>query len=70
MYVIPETVQLTAIDNTMNKHIVIKAQSAEYDQLGIFIGVLRNKKILTDVVSSSGTKSGETITVTIEGDLP
>lgn len=70
MYGIPETVQLTSIDNTTNKHIVINAQSTDYDQLGIFISVLKTKKILTDVVSSSGSKSGETITVTIEGDLP
>lgn len=70
MYVIPESVQLTAIDNTLNKHIVIKAQASEYKQLGIFIGVLKTKEILKNVVSSSGLKSGETITVTIEGDLP
>lgn len=70
MYNIPEAVQLTAIDNTTNKHIVIKAQSAEYQQLGYFVGRIRTKKILKDVVSSSGVKSGETISITIEGDLP
>ena len=70
MYNIPEAVQLTAIDNTTNKHIVIKAQSAEYQQFGYFVGRIRTKKILKDVVSSSGVKSGETISITIEGDLP
>lgn len=70
MYNIPEAVQLTAIDNTTNKHIVIKAQSADYQQLGYFVGRIKTKKILKDVVSSSGVKSGETISVTIEGDLP
>lgn len=70
MYNIPEAVQLTAIDNTTNKHIVIKAQSADYQQLGYFVGKIKTKKILKDVVSSSGVKNGETISVTIEGDLP
>ena len=70
MYIIPESVQLTSIDNTLNKHIVIKAQAAEYEQLGYFIAKIKTKEILKDVVSSSGSKNGETITVTIEGDLP
>ena len=70
MYVIPESVQLTSIDNTLDRHIVIKAQASEYDQLGYFIAKLKTKKILKNVVSSSGLKSGETITVTIEGELP
>ncbi|MCI9063737.1 MAG: hypothetical protein HFJ17_03955 [Clostridia bacterium] len=70
MYIIPESVQLTSIDNTTNKHIVIKAQAAEYDQLGYFIAKMKTKKILRNVVSSSGLKSDKTITVTIEGDLP
>ena len=70
MYIIPEAVQLISIDNTLNKHIVIKAQSVEYEQLGYFIAKIKTNKILTNVVSSSGSKNGETITVTIEGDLP
>ena len=70
MYIIPEAVQLTSIDNTMNKHIVIKAQADKYQQLGYFIGIIKAKEILKNAVSSSGTNSGETITVTIEGDLP
>ena len=70
MYNIPEAVQLTAIDNTTNKHIVIKAQSADYQQLGYFVGRIKTKKILKNAISSSGVKSGETISITIEGDLP
>lgn len=68
--IIPEAVQLTAIDNTLNKHIVIKAQASEYEQLGYFIAKIKTKEILKNVVSSGGSKSGETVTVTIEGDLP
>jgi len=49
---------------------VIKAQAKEYQQLGYFITVIKNDKILKKVVSSSSMKSGELITVTIEGDLP
>ena len=70
MYIIPEEVQLISLDNTTNKHIVIEAQASEYRKLGYFIGVLKTKNILTDVVSSSGVKSGTTISVTIEGELP
>lgn len=70
MYIIPEAVQLTSIDNAVNKQIVITAQATEYDQLGYFIAKLKTKEILKNVVSSSGLKSGKTITVTIEGELP
>ena len=70
MYIIPESVQLTSIDNTINKHIVIKAQSLEYKQLGFFIAKIKAKNVLTNVVSSSGSKSGDIVTVTIEGELP
>ena len=70
MYSIPEAVQLTSIDNTTNKHIEIKAQAADYDQLGYFIAKIKTNKILKNVLSSSGVKNGQTISVTIEGDLP
>ena len=70
MFVIPEKVQLTSIENTTNKNVTIKAQSTDYDQLGYFIATLKTNKVLENVVSSSGTKSGETVSVTIEGELP
>ena len=70
MYNIPDKVQLTSIENTNDRSVVITAQSSEYDQLGIFIGVIKNKKILKNVVSSSGIKTGDTVSVTIEGELP
>ena len=65
MYSIPEAVQLTSIDNTTNKHIEIKAQAADYDQLGYFIAKIKTNKILKNVLSSSGVKNGQTISVTI-----
>lgn len=70
MYVIPESVQLTTISNATGKKVEIVATSSNYDQLGYFIAKLKVEKILNNVVSSSGTKNGGTITVTIEGELP
>lgn len=70
MYVIPEEVKLTSIENTSGKKIKIIAESTDYDQLGYFIAKIKLEGYLKDVVSSSGQKSGNTVTVTIEGDLP
>ena len=70
MHIIPEKVQITSIQNTLDKHVVITAQSQEYDQLGYFIAKMKTKNILKDVVSSSGVKNGGIVVVTIEGELP
>lgn len=70
MTVIPEDVQLTSIENTSNRHIVIKAEANKYEQIGYFKAILKTKNILTDVISDSGVKENETVKVTIEGDLP
>ena len=51
MYIIPEEVQLTSIQNTENKHIKIVAASANYDQLGYFIAKFKVTGYLNDVVS-------------------
>lgn len=67
---IPKGVQLTAIKNTTDKHIVINAQSSDYQQIGYFKGVLRLDGILTDISSDSGIKQDGIVKVTIEGDLP
>lgn len=70
MSVIPEGVQITAIQNTTGKHITIDAQSNDYSDLGVFKAMLKNKNILTNAVSGSGVQQGDIIKVTIEGDLP
>ena len=70
MYNIPNKVELTSIENTSDRSISITAQSYEYDQLGYFKAVLQTKKILKNVVSSSGVKNDDIITFTIEGELP
>lgn len=69
MFAIPSGVQVTSIENTTGKHIVIKAQSERYEQLGLFIGTLK-QSILTDVTSDSGVKQDALVKVTIEGELP
>lgn len=70
MTVIDETVQITSISNPTGKHIVIEAQSPKYQGLGFFKRKLQVNGILQNVVSGSGIKQGEYVTVTIEGDLP
>ena len=69
MFVIPENVQITSIENTTDKHIVIVAQSDKYEPLGYFKAKLNSDRILNDVVSNSGVSDGNVIKVTIEGDL-
>jgi hypothetical protein len=70
VYVIPTQVKITSIKNTENRHIVIEAQAAKYDQLGYFRAALSTSGYLDNVKSTSGTKSGDTVLITIEGDLP
>lgn len=72
MFSMPQGVQVTSIENTNGRHVVINAQSEKYEQLGIFKAILKTQGILAPdtVVSSSGTKSGNIVQVVIEGDLP
>lgn len=70
MYTIPEGVQLTSIQNTTGKKISIIAQASDYDQLGYFIAKIKVSGILNNAVSFSSQKSGDVVTVTIEGELP
>lgn len=70
MNVIDETVQITSIENTTDKHIVIIAQSPRYPGLGYFKTKLKINNILQNVVSGSSMKQNGIISVTIEGDLP
>lgn len=72
MFAMPQDVQITSIENTTGKHIVINAQSKRYDQLGIFKVTLRERGILlpNTIVSSTGEKTGDYVKVVIEGDMP
>ena len=72
MSIIPENVQITEIDNTSDsdgKHVIIKAQSEYYDELGYFKVKLKEDDILTNVVSSQETTENF-VEMVIEGDLP
>lgn len=69
--IIPENVQITEIDNTSDsdgKHVIIKAQSEYYDELGYFKVKLKEDGILTNVVSSQDT-TDQFVEMVIEGDL-
>ena len=70
MYVVPESVQITSIQNTSDRHIEIQAKSDKYEQLGYLKAKLKSSNILTDVISTAGQKEGEAVTVKIEGELP
>lgn len=72
MNVIPKGVTITSIENTTASHIVINAQSADYDLLGFFKGSLIVDGILSPstVVSTSGVKQNGLVKIVIEGDLP
>ena len=67
---IPDKVQVVQIENTKDRTIVINAQSYYYDQLGIFVGVLKANKILKNVITSSTYKPNGIIYISIEGELP
>ena len=71
--VIPQDVQITEIENTSaneDRHIVIKAQSRYYDELGYFKAKLKEDRVLNNVVSTQGEKQDEFVKIVIEGDLP
>ena len=70
MYIIPENVQITSIQNTTGTHVAIEAQSNKYEQLGMFKAKLDTEMFLTNVISTSGKQENNVIKVKIEGDLP
>lgn len=70
MYIMPDGVQLTSIQNINGTHIVIEAQSKEYAQLGYLTTNMRFSSVLTNVIPTTGQKENNIITIKIEGDLP
>lgn len=70
MFTIPQGVQITSIENTAGKHVVIKTQAEKYEQLGYFKAKLILDDILLNVTSDGGYKQDSLVKVTIEGDLP
>lgn len=70
MYRIARGAQITSIENTTDRHIVISAQAANYDQLGYFLARIKEQGILINVKSNSGVVQNGVIRMTIEGDMP
>jgi Tfp pilus assembly protein PilN len=70
MFIIPQKVQITSIENTSNKHIVIEAVSEKYEQLGYFVAAIKEDGMLQNIQTTSGTKNDSLVQITIEGDLP
>ncbi len=70
MYIIPNEVQITSIENTTSTHIEIQAQSKFYAQLGYLTTSIKTSGMLTNVVSTSGQKENNIVIIKIEGDLP
>ena len=70
MNVIPNDVKINSIENTEGNHIRIAVESPRYEQIAFLIGSIKTDVILTEVISTSGQKTSDVITVTIEGDLP
>ena len=72
MYIIPQGVTITSIENTTGSHIVINAQSPKYELLGYLKGKIITDGILSPstVISTSGVKQNDTVMIVIEGDLP
>ena len=70
MNVIPTSVQIKSIEDKGSGKIEILVQSPKYEQIAFFIGSIKTDAILTEVISTSGQKSSNMITVKIEGVLP
>ncbi len=70
MYIMPDEVQITSIQNTTSTHIEIQAQSKSYSQLGYLTTNLKVSGALNNVISTAGQQSNNIITIKIEGDLP
>lgn len=70
MFLIPQKVKLTSIKNLNGTRISIEAESDKYEQLGYFTSVLKTQKVLTNIKSTSGSRTDSVVKITIEGDLP
>ena len=71
MELTPREVKIISITNLEeSKQILIEAESEKYEQLGYFSSVLKTENVLKNVKSTSGSKEGQNIKVTIEGELP
>lgn len=70
MYVIPDDVQITSIENTSGGHIQIIAQTSRYNQLGYLKSSIQTSGMLTNVIATIGEKKDNIVVMRIEGELP
>lgn len=64
-------VRVKVIDIKENKsHITLTVESARYEQLGYFVGLLENEGVLMKIKTSTSQKEGSVVKLVIEGDLP
>lgn len=70
MSIVPKTLQITSIENTVDSKIIITAQTEDLQQLGFFKAKIISEGILNKVESNSGTKKDNLFLVTIVGELP
>lgn len=70
MSIVPENVQITSIENTTERHVVITAQSDKYEQLGFLTAKIKAEDILKNTISTSGQKDNKVVIIKIEGELP
>lgn len=70
MSIVPENVQITSIENTTERHVVITAQSDKYEQLGFLTAKIKAEDILKNTISTSGQKDNRVVSIKIEGELP
>jgi len=56
MNIIPDNVQITSIDNTTDKHIVMVVRARNYQDLGYFTAALKTGGILNNIVSGNAVK--------------
>lgn len=71
MNLIPRQVKILSIANVEeSKKILIEVESEKYEQLGYFSSILKTENVLKNIKSTSGSKEGSVVKVTIEGELP
>lgn len=68
-HLIPVRAKVTDIKEDKS-HITMTLESTKYEQLGYFVGLLENEKVLTKIKTNTSQKEGNVVKLIVEGDLP
>lgn len=68
-HLIPIRAKITEIKEEKS-HITLMVESEKYEQLGYFVGILDNERVLLNIKTSTSFKDGNIVKLVIEGDLP